>query len=131
MPDAFYLSFGLDLAESLAKEPLAVMLAGGKYVPDVRHRLRSDVADEITGDGYTSGGKALTGVTVRFGVDGSVTLDADDVAWDATLSARYAVVYKIATGSLVRLVDFGSVQTRENFRVAWNKTGILGMTLGA
>lgn len=63
---------------------------------------------------------------------GVAVCDADDAAWsNATISARYAVIYKDtgnpATSRLLLLQDFGSIYsgTNGNFTVQWPAQGIL------
>ena len=145
MADVIYLSFGLDLAVgdiNLKNDTFKVMLLDAKYEPDAaKHRRRSDVmAHEIrngeTNSGYVSGGQELKNQSVTVGLDGSVTLKAADIEWkDSTLQARFAVVYKNRGGEakldeLVSCVDFGSVQTRQEFKIVWDKAGVLGMVMG-
>lgn len=67
---------------------------------------------EVTGTGYTAGGKTLTGVTVS--KSGSVAyLDFADVTWDpATFTARAALIYNSSLGNLaVAVLDFGADKT--------------------
>lgn len=52
-----------------------------------------------TANGYTSGGVAVTGVTLT-NSSGTITFDCDDVVWTASggsIAARFAVLYKNAT----------------------------------
>lgn len=69
-------------------------------------------ANEVSGTGYTAGGKVLTGVTVS--KSGSVAyLDFNDVVWDpASFTARCALIYNPGYGNLaVAVLDFGSDKT--------------------
>ncbi len=72
--------------------------------------------NEVTGDGYTAGGKDLTGVTTTS--SGTTAFaDAADVAWeDATITgARYAVIYDTANSNrVVAAYDFGADQSVVN-----------------
>lgn len=91
---------------------LKIALLKNTYTPSQStHSSMSDLAIyEISGNGYTAGGKTLTNVTVAF--DGpSVKIDAADVIWtNSTLTARYAVIYisDLTLGNpLVGYIDFG------------------------
>ena len=67
---------------------------------------------EVTGAGYSAGGKTLTGVTVsQSGV--TAYLDFDDVTWDpAVFTARGALIYNASIGNLaIAVLDFGSDKT--------------------
>lgn len=55
------LNGGIDLLS----DTLKVALVTASYVPDVdTHQYYDDVTDEISGTGYTAGGKTLTGKTI-------------------------------------------------------------------
>jgi hypothetical protein len=62
--------------------------------------LYGDLTNEVAnGNGYTTGGIALTGET-WLGSGGTVTFDCDDVQWTASggsITARFAVIYCNAT----------------------------------
>jgi hypothetical protein len=93
-----------------------VMLTTSAYTENKdTHVKRSDVTNEVTGDGYTAGGASTT-VTVA-----AVDTANDDVeitigaaSWTtSTITARKAVVYKSRGGAssadeLVCVIDFGS-----------------------
>jgi hypothetical protein len=91
------------------------------------------VTNEVTGTGYTAGGQALTTLSVTaVGTQGKWT--ADPTTWSsATITARYAVIYKHRGGAssadeLVQIVDFGSDKTSSggDFTITWDATnGIL------
>jgi hypothetical protein len=90
---------------------LKVMLVTAAYTPDIdNHAFRSDVTNEVSGTGYTAGGKALTGngVTVDTAANEAV-FDADNVFWaSSTITARGAVIYadsgNAATDRLIHYV---------------------------
>lgn len=75
---------------------------------------RNDITNEITGTGYTAGGKA---VALTLGAvdttNNRIDITADVVNWpSATLSAQAAVIYKSRGGAasadeLVSHIDFG------------------------
>lgn len=90
----------------------------------------SDVAGEVTGDGYTAGGQTLANPSLSYS-DGVTTFDADDVTWsDSTITARTAVVYyDSGTASSAPLLIFQQSDedvssTNGEFTVAWNANGI-------
>ena len=74
-----------------------VQLHSSTYVPNIATQtVRADLSGELaTANGYTAGGKALTGVL--WTQAGSETyFAAGNISWDAVggaLTARYAVIY--------------------------------------
>lgn len=99
------------------------------YVDDVN-------PDEISGTGYTAGGKALTNQAVTQDDSGDKGVwDADDVTWAAsTITARYAVLYKDtgtpATSPLICIFDFTEDKSSSDgdFTIQWHVNGILNLT---
>lgn len=72
--------------------------------------------NEITGSGYTAGGKTLTVIPP---VSDDQTLTAyvsfNNVTWDpASFTARGALIYNSTTGAAVCVLDFGSDKTATN-----------------
>lgn len=64
-------------------------------------------ASEVSGAGYTSGGVALSSLA-RAVVSGQQVVTADNVVFSAvTVTARYALIWDVADGASVRLIDFG------------------------
>lgn len=121
----------------LGSDTLNVMLLTGSYTPVDTHRYISDLSDEVVGTGYTTGGKALTGVTVAYDTDSkTLTLDAEDISWaTSTITARYAVIVDTAPGSastspLIGYIDFGAdvSDTNGTFQINWNSAGILTLS---
>lgn len=76
--------------------------------------------EEITGTGYSAGGKALTNVTPLL-LSGVAALDFDDVEWTgATFIARGAMIYNSSKANrAIGLLDFGGekVAAGNTFRV--------------
>lgn len=118
---------------------LKVALLKNTYVPDQdTHALFSQVSEhEVTGTGYTAGGKTLTSVTTAYSsVAKTATVDAADVVWTtSTLTARYAVVYinDVSLGHpLVGYIDFGQDISSYigDFSIVFNSLGIatIGMS---
>lgn len=122
----------------LTSDTIRVALMPSTYVADRdNHRFWSNIAaQEITGDGYTAGGSILTGPSLtKQDASDNVRFLANDISWvNATLTARYAILYKDtgdpATSTLIAAVDFGADKTAVNgtFTVQWNAAGIF--TLG-
>ena len=121
-----------------AASAFKLMLLGSGYTYSAAHTTVADVvAQEIAnGNGYTSGGKALTNITLT--LSGAVaTFDADDVEWTASggsISARYAVLFYDAGAAsdsqreLISIVDFGQTETAtagSPLKIIWPATGIL------
>lgn len=75
--------------------------------------------NEITGTGYTAGGKALTGVTIGTSSDGVVFVDFANVTWlSSQLTARGALIYNVTrSNASVAVLDFGSDKTMTNFTI--------------
>lgn len=67
--------------------------------------LYSDLSHEASGTGYTEGGEDVPDVVLS--PDGArVTVSAGSVVWsDATLTAKYAVIYKASTGEVMGFAD--------------------------
>jgi hypothetical protein len=107
---AYHVSKGdVDLDTDVLK---AVLLNSG-YTPSESHERWVDiVASEISGTGYTAGGKALTNVVVTE-ASGVVTVDADNPAWGpgASLTARYMIIWDETANYLVGCFDFGDNKT--------------------
>jgi len=99
----------------------------------------TEVADSTSnGNGYTTGGKALTTTAITEAT--RVTkYDAVDVAWTvATITARYAVIYDDteaaeANQPVICYIDFGENKSSENgtFQLTWNASGIFSITVAA
>jgi hypothetical protein len=112
-----------------------VMLLDNTHAPAKdTHTVKTDVVgDEISGDGYTAGGSALTSSFARSTV--TVKFDADDVVLTGLVPDwRYAVVYDDthANDALVALLDPGSLQqpAGTNIKLTFNAAGIVTLTDG-
>ena len=101
----------------------------------------SDLAAyEVTGTGYTQGGATLASKTATKS-SLVVSLDAADVTWTtATITARYAIIYKLVgsgvfasdtTSPILGYVDFGAdaTATAGTFTITWDSTGIFVFTV--
>jgi hypothetical protein len=119
----------------LDTDTLKLMLVTSSYTPDIdAHAFRSDVTNEVTGTGYSSGGTALANKTViQDNTNDRAKFDADDVSWpSSTITARGAVLYKSRGGAasadeLICYFDFGSDKSSSSgtFTVQFNANGIL------
>lgn len=65
--------------------------------------------NEVSGTGYTAGGKSLAGRTAGSG-GGVAWIDFDDVSWEsANITARGALIYNATRANkAVAVLDFGS-----------------------
>lgn len=111
---------------------IKIALLSSSYTFDADHNVWSSVsAYEVTGTGYTTGGQALSNVTLtQDDVNNRAYLDADDVSWPAsTITARYAVLYDdtLSTKDLICVLDFGSNQVSSGgtFAITFSSSGII------
>ncbi len=137
MADVIYNSFKKHVASGeidLASGTIYCLLTTSSYSPDQdSHETLSDITNEVTGTGYSSGGQAVTTKTVTQDNSGNqAVFDADDVVWtSSTITARRAVLYKhtgtAGTSLLIACFDFGGdkVSTGGTFTITWNASGIL------
>jgi hypothetical protein len=98
------------------------------------HDFFNDVsAFEVSGTGYTAGGKTLTSVVVSVDpTNNRASVDADDVTWTtSTMTFRYAVIYKStgtpSTSPLVKMIDLGAEQNTSgtDYTITWSAAGFL------
>lgn len=121
MASVIYNSFKYDNATGaidLDGDTFKMLLVTSTYSPNIdTHTKRSDVTNEVTGTGYTTGGVTLASVAVTNDLTNNWTKFASSSpAWtSATITARGAVIYKSRGGAssadeLVAYLDFGSDQ---------------------
>jgi len=127
---AHYLAFTGAL--NVDTDNLYVALMSSVFSPNKDTNTFSN-ANEISGTGYTAGGKHLTNSTASQDNAGDIMKwDADDVEWTgSTITARYAVIYnKTRSDAIVCVFDFVSDKASSSglFALRWNASGI--MTLG-
>lgn len=123
----------------LDSDTLKAMLCTATYVPNQdTHQYKSSVTNEITGTGYTAGGKTLTNVTVAYNPStNALVLDADDPVWaDSTLSAGVVVIYDDTPATNKPLIAYGVFSetvssTAAPFTVQLPATGILSLIAAA
>lgn len=98
-----------------------IMLVTSSYTPNKdTHTKRSDVTNEVSGTGYTSGGDATAVTVTKDTANDRLDIDFGNVSWSsATLTARGGVIYKSRGGlasadELVAYLDFTSDVTSTN-----------------
>ncbi len=92
------------------------LLVTSAYAPNKdTHTKRSDVTNEVSGTGYTAGGKACTFTLTKDLTNDRLDISLDAVSWPASTiaNARQIVVYKSRGGAasadeLVFCADFGA-----------------------
>lgn len=118
----------------LLVDTIKVALVGSGYTADKdAHEFFDGVTNEVTGIGYTAGGKVIDNLEVaKDNANDRAALHGDDVVWSlATFTARAAVIYKAtgsaATSPLIAFMDFGEdkIMSGEDFSLNWNSEGIL------
>lgn len=97
-----------------------IMLVTSSYTADKdTHTKRSDVTNEASGTGYTSGGAASAVTVTKDTTNDRIDIDFADVSFtSATITAAGAVIYKTtgtaSTDNLVAYLDFGGDVTSTN-----------------
>lgn len=98
-----------------------IMLVTSSYTPNKdTHTKRSDVTNEVSGTGYTSGGDTTAVTVTKDTANDRLDIDFGNVSWSsATLTARGGVIYKSRGGlasadELVAYLDFTSDVTSTN-----------------
>jgi len=121
---------------NLASDVLKLLLIDADYTPNIdTHATTADLGtNEITGEGYTAGGQAITNLALTYDTTGNtVILTGDPVEWtEATFtSVRYAVINDTAANKLLGYIDFGENKTSSGaaFKVKWSADGILNLPL--
>lgn len=80
----------------LGVSPLKIKLCGSGSNAGTQLSTYASVTDEVTGGGYTAGGKALTGVTWTAGASaGQIRLDADDIVFSVAGSDLTGIKYAV------------------------------------
>lgn len=118
-------------------DTIKLSLHSSSYTPNQdSHDFYDDVTNEVSASGsYSSGGATLSVTTSQDNTDDEGVFDATDVSFtSATITARYAVIYKStgvsSTSPLICLIDFGSNQTVTSgtFNITFNSEGIINIT---
>lgn len=123
-------------AINLTSDTIKMSLHSSTYAPDIdADHFYSDVDNEVEASGtYSAGGATLTVTCSTDDVDDEGVFDAADVSFtSATITARYAIIYKSTgtstTSPVVLYIDFGSNQfsTAGTFTVTFAAEGILNL----
>lgn len=89
------------------------------------------------GNGYTTGGAALTSVAVTTVTTNDAKFDAADASWTASggaITASYAILYNDTDSNdpPVAFIDFDGSETAgdgTDFKIVWNASGIFTFTV--
>lgn len=114
MTDCVTLTFRRGVLEHiLALRPKLALYTKVAQMGEKTSRYSPD--NEVRGVGYQSGGMPLSGGKVEEIKDGLV-LSFDDVQWpNATITARWALIYLADdAGRAIRVIDFGKDVTSTN-----------------
>lgn len=91
-----------------------MILVTSSYTAAKTHAKRSDVTNEVSGTGYTTGGNAAAATATKDNVNNREDITFAITSWTtATITARAGVIYKSRGGlasadELVAYVDFGT-----------------------
>lgn len=98
-----------------------ILLVTSSYTPNKdSDTKRSDVSNEVTGTGYTSGGDTTAVTVTKDTANDRLDIDFGNVSWSSsTITARAGVIYKARGGlatadELVAYLDFGADITSTN-----------------
>jgi hypothetical protein len=134
MASGIYNRFFYGLGVARHSWPLAggmkVALVGPTYTFNKDYNVWSSVSStQITGTGYTAGGRSLLTCTcTEDDTNDWAKLDANDRTWTTgTFSAAGAVIYKVTGSHLVCFFSFGTTKTCNagNFTLQWNSNGLM------
>lgn len=109
-------SFKVDILngrQNVASDTLKMALYDG-YVDMGENTAAYSATNEISGVGYTTGGKALSNVSISSTSNGIVYVSFSNVVWDpAQFTARGALIYNFTRANAsVATLDFGSDKTQ-------------------
>jgi hypothetical protein len=91
-----------------------MILVTSSYAAAKTHAKRSDVTNEVSGTGYTTGGNAAAATCTKDNTNNREDITFAITSWTtATITARAGVIYKSRGGlasadELVAYVDFGT-----------------------
>lgn len=131
--DTSQLAIDLDLETH--KLALFTATVTPNYSSDTAYGVSPWNANEVSGTGYTAGGKVITTTAVDESPTGTLRWDGDDVSWASSTitNARYGLIYAdaLAGNEAILAVDFGGNYSTVNgvFSVAWASGGILTIDL--
>ena len=109
---------------------LKLALFTSSYTPSANtDELYSGLTNEVaSGNGYTTGGVALTGGVSDYTETTNAYFNANDASWAAaTFTARWGVLYNTADSKIKAIFDFGGDKTVTGgtFTVVFNAGGLL------
>lgn len=112
---------------SFSKDKFKVLLVGPNYAPDKRrHSNRSQITDEVEGNGYKAGGASVAVSLARDSGNDILQLMLGGHTFEnATVSAKGAVYYKSRGGKpeddeLISYIDFEQVWSSLNGRFSFS-----------
>lgn len=98
-----------------------IMLVTSSYTPNKdTHTKRSDVTNEVSGTGYSSGGDTTAVTVTNDTANDRIDVEFGNVSWaSSTITAAAGVIYKARGGlssadELVAYLDFGGDVTSTN-----------------
>ncbi len=137
MANVIYANFkklALSSAINFNTDTIKVALVTSAFTPNATtQNYYSDVTNEVSGAGYTTGGTTIAGGTVTLSVSTAV-YSGSNVTWGtSTITSRAAVLYK-STGTasnspLVAYIDFTTdqISSSGDFTIQWNANGIINL----
>lgn len=126
----------ISTAINLKTDTIKLSLHTSSYTPDAdADEFFDDVDNEVGASGtYAAGGGTLTTSLSTDDTDDEGVFDATDASFtSATITARYAIIYKstgvASTSPLICLIDFGSnvTSTAGTFSIVFAAEGILNL----
>lgn len=123
---------GLFDVNASGSHDIKIALLNSSYSFNVDHNIFSQISQfEISGTGYTTGGKSLTNFSVNsYSTENRAYFDADDVTWtNSTLTARYAILYDntLINKDLICCIDLQENKSSNegNFSFVWHEKGLI------
>lgn len=124
-------------ANSSADTYKAKLLSAGTFDATNTTLAATGGTEVANGNGYTTGGQALTNVAVTTVTTNDAKFDADDLTWAVSagsIAALAAVLYNDTDTDdpPVAFIDFGGTRTvssGNNFVLSWNASGIFTWTV--
>lgn len=120
------------LAGNITKtDTYGVMLASSAYTPNkATHMKRSDVTNEVSGTGYTTGGQTIVPTFSKDTTNHKCVITFPQITWpSSTITARYAIYFKKRGGAstadeIIAVDDFGADVSSSSGTFTLNATTI-------
>lgn len=135
MTSGIYTSFKTNLMNkvlNLASDTINCALLTSSFSFLASNTVWSNVsANEISGTGYTTGGVALSGLSVTASGTSAVWTASNAVWSTATFSAAFAVIYDTTVSNdLLCAIDFGGTLSVSSgtFTIQWSGSGIITLS---